>query len=137
MEHTLLKELEKIARDAGAAIMAIYQSDDFDVQLKGDDSPLTKADLAAITSQLPRIGSVFPGVRRRYSSYRSFIHGPRLATFLPGPGFAMTRQYYFATGRKASVHMPKDNMSGVSSQASSNMSQAGFSTFKFCKSLVT
>lgn len=43
----MLKELEKIARDAGAAIMAVYQSDDFDVQLKGDDSPLTKADLAA------------------------------------------------------------------------------------------
>ncbi|HAD48738.1 MAG TPA: 3'(2'),5'-bisphosphate nucleotidase CysQ, partial [Idiomarina sp.] len=35
----MLKELEQIARDAGAAIMNIYQSDDFDVQLKGDDSP--------------------------------------------------------------------------------------------------
>lgn len=43
----MLKELEQIARDAGAAIMEIYQRDDFDVQLKGDDSPLTKADLAA------------------------------------------------------------------------------------------
>ena len=43
----MLKDLEQIARYAGAAIMNIYQSDDFDVQLKGDDSPLTKADLAA------------------------------------------------------------------------------------------
>lgn len=43
----MLQELQQIARDAGAAIMEIYNSDDFDVQLKGDDSPLTKADLAA------------------------------------------------------------------------------------------
>lgn len=41
------QNIEKIAYDAGAAIMDIYQSDDFDVQKKGDDSPLTKADLAA------------------------------------------------------------------------------------------
>ncbi|RUO76973.1 3'(2'),5'-bisphosphate nucleotidase CysQ [Idiomarina seosinensis] len=43
----MLDELQQIARDAGAAIMEIYNSDEFDVQLKGDDSPLTKADLAA------------------------------------------------------------------------------------------
>lgn len=43
----MLKELEKIARDAGSAIMDVYNSDDFDVQVKGDDSPLTQADLAA------------------------------------------------------------------------------------------
>ena len=43
----MLQELQQIARDAGAAIMEIYNSDEFDVQLKGDDSPLTKADLAA------------------------------------------------------------------------------------------
>ncbi|PWW36962.1 3'(2'),5'-bisphosphate nucleotidase [Idiomarina loihiensis] len=43
----MLKEVKDIARDAGAAIMDIYQSDDFDVQKKADDSPLTKADLAA------------------------------------------------------------------------------------------
>ncbi|WP_322407028.1 3'(2'),5'-bisphosphate nucleotidase CysQ [Idiomarina sp. PL1-037] len=43
----MLKEVKEIARDAGAAIMDIYRSDDFDVQKKADDSPLTKADLAA------------------------------------------------------------------------------------------
>lgn len=43
----MLKEVKDIARDAGAAIMDIYQSNDFDVQKKPDDSPLTKADLAA------------------------------------------------------------------------------------------
>lgn len=43
----MLEEVKDIARDAGAAIMDIYRSDDFDVQKKADDSPLTKADLAA------------------------------------------------------------------------------------------
>ncbi|NWO01538.1 MAG: 3'(2'),5'-bisphosphate nucleotidase CysQ [Idiomarinaceae bacterium] len=43
----MLEDVMKIARDAGNAIMAIYESDDFDVQRKGDDSPLTKADLSA------------------------------------------------------------------------------------------
>lgn len=43
----MLKEVKGIARDAGAAIMDIYRSDDFDVRKKADDSPLTKADLAA------------------------------------------------------------------------------------------
>ena len=33
--------------EAGQVIMNIYKSDDFDVQIKSDDSPLTKADLAA------------------------------------------------------------------------------------------
>jgi 3'(2'), 5'-bisphosphate nucleotidase len=43
----MLEDVMKIARDAGNAIMAVYESDDFDVQRKGDDSPLTKADLSA------------------------------------------------------------------------------------------
>lgn len=46
-----LKELEAIARKAGDAIMRIYDAPDFEerikVQTKGDDSPLTQADLAA------------------------------------------------------------------------------------------
>ena len=43
----LLDDVKQIARDAGAAIMDVYESDDFNVQQKSDDSPLTKADLAA------------------------------------------------------------------------------------------
>lgn len=59
----MLKELQQIARDAGAAIMDIYNSDDFDVQLKGDDSPLTKADLAAhrvIVDGLSKLSEQYP-----------------------------------------------------------------------------
>jgi len=43
----LLNDVIKIAKQAGAKILEIYNSDDFDIQIKGDDSPLTKADLAA------------------------------------------------------------------------------------------
>jgi len=46
-----LTELLKVAFlasvEAGNAIMEVYKSDDFDVQIKSDSSPLTKADLAA------------------------------------------------------------------------------------------
>ena len=37
----------KAAREAGKAIMAIYHSEDFNIQIKEDDSPLTKADKEA------------------------------------------------------------------------------------------
>ncbi|WP_258807288.1 3'(2'),5'-bisphosphate nucleotidase CysQ [Pseudidiomarina sp. CB1] len=51
LSHDSLKELEAIARKAGDAIMKIYDAPDFEariaVQAKGDDSPLTQADLAA------------------------------------------------------------------------------------------
>jgi 3'(2'), 5'-bisphosphate nucleotidase len=45
-----IEQLHHIIRDAGAAIMDMYASDDFGVIQKDDDgyiSPLTKADLAA------------------------------------------------------------------------------------------
>lgn len=41
-----LPEIIRIAREAGEAIMEVYRGD-FDVQRKDDNSPLTKADLAA------------------------------------------------------------------------------------------
>lgn len=44
----LAEQIGKIAQDAGAAILAIYESDeDFGVEQKADNSPLTKADQAA------------------------------------------------------------------------------------------
>lgn len=43
----LLNDTIIIARKAGQKILEIYNSNDFDVQIKGDESPLTKADLAA------------------------------------------------------------------------------------------
>lgn len=43
----LLEPLMQLARQAGAAIMEVYGQADHGVQHKDDDSPLTRADLAA------------------------------------------------------------------------------------------
>ena len=58
-----LKELTSIAKDAalhaGLELLKVYHSADFGVELKGDDSPLTKADRAAhelIVSYLEKTG---------------------------------------------------------------------------------
>jgi 3''(2''),5''-bisphosphate nucleotidase (EC 3.1.3.7) len=45
-DRQLLDALQQIAHEAGEKILAVYHSD-FAVQQKGDDSPLTEADLAA------------------------------------------------------------------------------------------
>ena len=45
--ESILSNVIIIAKKAGKEILEIYNSDDFDVQIKGDDSPLTRADLAA------------------------------------------------------------------------------------------
>lgn len=43
----ILNDVKYIAKEAGKKILEIYNTDDFEVQIKSDDSPLTKADLAA------------------------------------------------------------------------------------------
>lgn len=45
--NELLEPVIAIAKDAGQAIMAIYESGDFEATTKGDDTPVTTADLAA------------------------------------------------------------------------------------------
>jgi len=37
----------KASLEAGKRIMEIYENEDFEVDFKGDDSPLTKADIAS------------------------------------------------------------------------------------------
>ncbi len=51
----------QIARDAGDAIMDIY-SGEFDVELKGDNSPLTAADKASHDVILDGLHKHFPGI---------------------------------------------------------------------------
>jgi len=62
-KETLIAEVLNIAVDAGKVIMKIYDEDDFDVEMKGDDSPLTKADKAAndlIVKALAELDSTIP-----------------------------------------------------------------------------
>jgi len=50
MSKELLKIAIEASLEAAKEILEIYQSDDFDIQLKSDNSPLTKADLASHNS---------------------------------------------------------------------------------------
>ena len=43
----LVPVIRTLALEAGDKIMAVYQSDDFDIKVKSDDSPVTEADEAA------------------------------------------------------------------------------------------
>lgn len=47
LDQRMTDTLTALAREAGDAIMAVYEADDFAVRAKGDDSPVTEADLAA------------------------------------------------------------------------------------------
>ena len=47
MSQDLLKIAISAALEAAKEILKIYLYDDFEVQLKSDDSPLTKADLVS------------------------------------------------------------------------------------------
>ena len=59
--EALLEKLIPIVRRAGDEIMNIY-SDDFAVQLKEDESPVTEADMRAESLILPALGSLDEGI---------------------------------------------------------------------------
>jgi len=56
----LMQVLRKAAIEAGARIMEIYESADFDVKLKSDESPVTEADEAADALISARLRAAFP-----------------------------------------------------------------------------
>lgn len=61
--ETLLREIEVIARRAGAAIMEVYDAGGMEVEYKEDDSPLTEADRRAntvITDALAKLKPELP-----------------------------------------------------------------------------
>ncbi len=59
--QSLLPTLEKLARKAGAAIMEIYATD-FQVEHKGDASPVTAADKKAEALILPGLAALTPDI---------------------------------------------------------------------------
>lgn len=58
----LLEQVTEISKRAGAAILNVYNSADFGVQHKEDDSPLTRADLAAHSILAPALAELLEGV---------------------------------------------------------------------------
>jgi len=63
MNRKLTDDLIDLARRAGDAIMKIYQTD-FSVETKGDDSPLTQADLASHRTIIAGLERLTPEIPR-------------------------------------------------------------------------
>ena len=77
----LTEVMRKLAIEAGAKIMDIYNSDDFEVQLKSDDSPVTVADQAADDLISAGLKASFPDVAL-VTEEQSDSHDQDVDTFL-------------------------------------------------------
>lgn len=73
--NPLLDRVEAIARDAGAAIMAIYGGG-FHVESKDDQSPLTEADTAANRLITQALNDLAPGIPVLSEEAVEDFHGP-------------------------------------------------------------
>lgn len=58
----LAEQITDVANDAAVAILAIYNRDEIEVENKHDDSPLTKADMAAHDLILERLERLTPEI---------------------------------------------------------------------------
>ncbi len=63
MEFERIEQVfRKLAIEAGARIMEIYEADDFDVKVKSDESPVTEADEAADALISAGLRAAFPDI---------------------------------------------------------------------------
>ena len=77
----LIPVMRKLAIEAGAKIMEIYEADDFDVKVKSDDSPVTEADEAADALISAGLRAAFPDVLL-VTEEQSDSHAAKGDTFL-------------------------------------------------------
>jgi 3'(2'), 5'-bisphosphate nucleotidase len=73
--------MRRLALEAGEKIMEIYNSDDFDVRVKSDDSPVTAADEAADALISAGLRAAFPDVLL-VTEEQAASHAERADTFL-------------------------------------------------------
>jgi len=57
-----IEDIVNLSHDAGKLILDIYQSNNFEQQLKSDSSPLTKADLASHNLIVNRLRGLTPHI---------------------------------------------------------------------------
>jgi 3'(2'), 5'-bisphosphate nucleotidase len=57
-----IKKIIETALEAGKAVIEIYNSDDFNLELKSDNSPLTRADLASHNLIKEKLLSLYPDI---------------------------------------------------------------------------
>lgn len=77
----LTRVIRKLALEAGDVIMEIYNSDDFEVKSKSDDSPVTAADEAADALISAGLRAAFPDVTL-VTEEQSDSHEARAETFM-------------------------------------------------------
>ncbi|MBE3638954.1 3'(2'),5'-bisphosphate nucleotidase CysQ [Mangrovicoccus algicola] len=73
--------MRRLALEAGEIIMGIYGEDDFSVEAKDDDSPVTKADKAADAHISAGLRAAFPDVLL-VTEEQAATHGESAASFL-------------------------------------------------------
>ncbi len=73
--------MRTLAIEAGAIIMEIYQSPDFEVKTKSDESPVTEADEAADAHISAGLRAAFPDVPL-VTEEQADSHGQNVSTFL-------------------------------------------------------
>lgn len=71
----------KLALEAGDKIMEIYNSDEFEVKVKSDESPVTAADEAADALISAGLRAAFPDIAL-VTEEQSDSHGQKVSTFL-------------------------------------------------------
>ncbi|QPH55845.1 3'(2'),5'-bisphosphate nucleotidase CysQ [Pontivivens ytuae] len=82
MDYDAVTEtFRRLALEAGAKIMEIYGSDDFEVRAKGDDSPVTAADEAADALISAGLRAAFPEMAF-VTEEQAATHEQSAATFL-------------------------------------------------------
>lgn len=77
----LTTEMRRLALEAGQKIMEIYNSEDFDIRAKSDESPVTAADEAADALISAGLRASFPDVPL-VTEEQADTHGQTLKTFL-------------------------------------------------------
>ncbi|WP_083095674.1 3'(2'),5'-bisphosphate nucleotidase CysQ [Pseudophaeobacter leonis] len=93
----LIPVIRRLAIEAGSKIMEIYNSDDFDVKVKSDDSPVTAADEAADALISAGLRSAFPdlmlGTEEQSDSHKAQGH-----TFLIVDSLDGTKEFIHRRG---------------------------------------
>lgn len=79
--ETLVPVMRRLALEAGAKIMEIYEADDFDVSVKSDNSPVTAADEAADALISAGLRTSFPDIAL-VTEEQSATHDSNAMTFL-------------------------------------------------------
>ncbi|WP_299357892.1 3'(2'),5'-bisphosphate nucleotidase CysQ [uncultured Paracoccus sp.] len=77
----LIVQMRRLALQAGARIMEIYDGPDFAVEVKSDQSPVTAADTAADALISAGLRAAFPDIPL-VTEEQTATHGQRLSSFL-------------------------------------------------------